>query len=165
MGIKSEVEKNNYLDADGGFFAKLTKVEEMSGKFKDPALRFTFEILEDPEHAGKLVTGLTGKKVTPDNKTSKWVAALDPSMDLSIGTIIDFESLEGNICRVNVVQNDDGDRAYYNVVQIRALKPNEFSRFEKKKEQPKKEELKVEEKKPEKKEEKKKPLADDDVDF
>lgn len=165
MGIKAEVEKNNYLDSDGKFTAKLIGVEEKPSKFKDPALQWTFEVLNDSEHGGKLVTGLTSKKITPGNKTSDWIRVLDPDVDLEIGSTFDFDDLKGKICRV-LVDEKEGDITYYNVIKIRRLKEEEQQSLDKylEKSSSKPKEEKLESKSEKRTEEKKKP-ADDDIDF
>lgn len=159
MGIKSEVEKNIWLDAEGSFTARLVKIEEKQYGFGN-SLQFTFEVLDDPEHSGKQATGLTSKRLTPDNKTSTWVAALDPNFDLEIGKVVDFEALVGKVCRILVEEKGE----YCNVVKARPLKPAELARI---KDEPKAEEKKSEKKveEPKKKEEKKSAIKDDDIDF
>ena len=159
MGIKSEVEKNDWLAAEGSFTARLVKVEEKEGKF-GPLVRFTFEVLDDPENEGMQVTGQVSKKLTPDNKTSTWVLVLDPDFDLEIGKVFDFEILVGRVCRILVEESGE----YHNVVKLRPLKPAELARI---KEEPKTEEKKSEKKaeEPKKEEKKKSAIKDDDIDF
>lgn len=161
MGIKGKVEKNYWLDAEGSFTAKLTKVDEKSGKFSS-VVQFTFEILNNSEHEGKEVSGITSLKVTPDNKTAKWIVALDPNFDFEIDKEFDFESLIGKVCRILVEENDgDGGRTYCNVMKCRPLKSEEQTSLKKTMES----KPKAEEKKEEKKEKKTKPAADEDIDF
>jgi len=156
MVIKGEVEKNVWLDTDGSFTAKLINVEEKQFAF-DPALQFTFEILVDSTNEGKQVTGLTSKRVTPDNKTAKWIKALDPNFDPEIGRTFDFDYLKEKVCRILVEQNKE----YFNVVKCRALKPEELVILEK----VKKPTPAPVEKKEEKKEKPKTTPADADIDF
>jgi len=155
MVIKGEVEKNEYLKSEGSFTAKLVDIQEQAGNF-GPSLRFTFEILNDPENEGMKVTGLVSKRVTPDNKTSTWIKALDPSFELEIGIAITFDSFIGKVCRILVEEKGE----YCNVVKCRALKAEELSAL-KKVEEPKKE--------PKKDEKPSKPAKassdNDDIDF
>lgn len=158
MVIKGEVEKNDWLDTDGSFFAKLVKVSESEGKFS-PVVQFVFEVLDDSENEGKQVTGMSSKKVTPDNKTSQWLSAMDPDFEFEIGREFDFESFVGKVCRILVAESMSGERTYYNVVKMRALKSDESKK------------LKAVEEKAEKKEPKKetksetKPSKVDDADI
>lgn len=158
--IKGEVEKNDYLETEGSFTAKLFDVNEKEGQFS-PLVQFTFEVLNDPDNEGKKVTGITSKKVTPDNKTSTWIKALDSSFELEIGATFTFDSLVGKVCRILVEEKEGKTQTYCNVVKCRALKAEELSALKKATQtaEPKKEEKKEE--KP-----KVKPKAvDDDIDF
>ena len=150
MSIKGEVEKNDYLKSEGSFTAKLTAIKEQEGNF-GPSLRFTFEVLNNPENEGLMVTGLVSKKVTPDNKTATWIKALDPSFELEIGKAITFDSFIGKVCRILVEEKGE----YCNVVKCRALKSEELSALKKTEES----------KKVEEKPKTKSAAANDDIDF
>ncbi|MCK4359795.1 MAG: hypothetical protein KAW92_13850, partial [Candidatus Cloacimonetes bacterium] len=129
MVIKGEVEKNDWLDTDGSFFIKLVGVSESQGKFST-VVQFIFEVLDDSENEGKQVTGMSSKRVTPDNKTSQWLSALDPNFEFEIGKEFDFESFVGKVCRGLVAESSgDGGRTYYNIVKMRALKPEESKKL------------------------------------
>ena len=160
MAIKGEVEKNDWLDTDGSFFAKLVKVTESDGKFSS-VIQFVFEVLDDSENEGKQVTGMSSKKVTPDNKTSQWLHAMDPDFEFEIGKEFDFESFVGKVCRILVAESS-GERTYYNIVKMRALKPEESKKLKAVEEKAEKKEPKKETKKPETKPSK---VDDDDIDF
>lgn len=150
MAIKGTVEKNDWLDVDGSFIAKCVKVDEKEGEFS-PVVQFTFEILDDSEQEGKQVTGMSSKRVTPDNKTAQWLSALDPEFEFEIDMDFDFEDFVGKVCRVLVAEGGGkGGRTYHNVVKMRALKPKEI------------ESLKAVEKKAKKEEKKEEPKTDPD---
>lgn len=170
MAIKGTVEKNDWLDVDGSFIAKCVKVDEKEGEFS-AVVQFTFEILNDSEQEGKQVTGMSSKRVTPDNKTAQWLSALDPEFEFEIDMDFDFEDFVGKVCRVLVEEKEGkGGRTYYNVVKARALKPKEIESIKavekKAKKEEKKEEPKVEstEKKSESKTKASK-VDDDEIDF
>lgn len=161
MVIKGEVEKNDWLDTDGSFFAKLVGVSERDGEFS-PVVQFLFEIIDDSDNEGKQVTGMSSKKVTPDNKTSQWLSALDTDFEFEIGKEFDFESFVGKVCRILVAEKESKGRTYFNIVKIRALKPEESKKLKAVEEKAEKKETKKETKKSETKPSK---VDDDDIDF
>jgi hypothetical protein len=100
---------------DGVYSVRVTAVEEMVGRDGSAFIRWTFEVVNDPEYGGTALTAVSSLRLTPKSKTRQFCEAL-LGRRLERGEEVELDDLVGRTALANVT-SVERNGAIYNTVE------------------------------------------------